>query len=242
MIVCSNRSKSERSSVATMMLTENPKRFCVSTTGDGRVSVAAVTEKGNLCTFQHKLNGPLRKPLAPSGCLKIVDSNNPTETVPIMSCQLSAEADVNSDIKLAYGSWLRLRFESMGMQYIQDNVTIKREFAIKSKAAKGKGKSKAAEETAIAQVPSNAKHLQPGSEADLHVGDSGGKGKKRKKNEVSKDDTGELPMEDRLSNLTIDVPSSAQIPDGRNLSHLLSQVISSSILSRKMICLIFLPL
>ncbi len=31
-------------------------------------------------------------------------------------------------------------------------------------------------------------------------------------------------MEDRLSNLTIDAPSTGVIPDGNNLAHFLSQV------------------
>lgn len=210
-----SRSKSERNAVATLTLTEYPRGFCVTSSGNGNVSVAAVTENGTLCTFQHKLNGPLRKPLAPTCVLKIMDTNDTSTQVPILTTYLSTD---QSDLKLVYGSWLSLRFESMELKFLQDKVTIQREFKVVSKILKNKKKQV---DEDITEVPSDAKHLHPGVEAIIKPGDS--KAKKRKKNEDSKDESGELPMEDRLSNLTIE-KSSGTIPDGNNLAHLLSQV------------------
>lgn len=187
--------------------------------------MGAVTENGNLCTFNHKLNGPLRKPLAPNCVLTVLDTDETSAQVPVLSCFLTHEDESSAEVKLAYGSWLRLRFESMGMKFLQDKVTIKREFALKTKVGKQKNKSISNIEKNITEIPSDAKHLQPGTDESSSKLLDGGKGKKRKKNVDSKEDEGELPMEDRLSNLTIDAPSSGgAIPDGNNLAHLLSQV------------------
>jgi hypothetical protein len=211
------RSKSEKSAVATLTLMEYPRHFCVGSTLDGKVTVAVVTENGTLCTFQHKLNGPLRKPLAPDCVFKITETNDSSIQIPVLTAFLTT-GEV-SLIKLVYGSWLSLRFEVMEFKFLRDTVTIKRDFNVKSKVSKNKKKNNLVEFT---EIPSDAKHLQPGSEADLKTGD--GKSKKRKKAEKDSGDSGELPMEDRLSNLTIDKPSSGIIPDGNNLAHLLSQV------------------
>ncbi|XP_021944574.1 WD repeat-containing protein 43 [Folsomia candida] len=221
-------SKSEQSAVATLMLMENPRQFCVVSPSGGKVSVSAVTENGTLCTFSHKLNGPLRKPLAPTCILTVMDAHEPTTVVPVLSCFLTNEDESSAEVKIAYGSWSKLQFDSMAVKYLQDKVTIKREFVLKSKVSKHKQKQKDTdiETDVMTEVPSDAKHLQPGSDIGL-IKPLDGKGKKRKKNQGSNKDEEELPMEDRLSNLTIDAPSSGGIPDGNNLAHLLSQGLHS---------------
>ncbi len=88
------------------MLLENPRNFCVLSTSDGKVSVAVVTESGNLCTFNHKLNGPLRKPLSPNCVLTIRDTNESSAQVPVLSCFLSNEDE--AEVKVGYGQIVQL--------------------------------------------------------------------------------------------------------------------------------------
>ena len=79
------------------------------------------------------------------------------------------------------------------------------------------------------EVPSDVKHLQPGTEEAL-VGTAKA-GKKRKKEIVNVEgDKDELPMEERLTNLTLDTPAAGTSTiRGNNLAHLLSQVRISSV-------------
>jgi len=163
----------------------------------------------------------MKKPLMPKSTLTIIDGNDESHSVPIMASFLHDE--LQSSVVVGYGNWLRLRFEQFELKYLQDEVTIKREFSAKSKKKKSEKKSKDATKTDVVEVPDDVKHLQPGTEAGSKSSDS--KGKKRKKDgETEKVEDGELPMEERLSNLTIDAPASGSIPDGSNLAHLLSQV------------------
>jgi hypothetical protein len=72
----------------------------------------------------------------------------------------------------------------------------------------------------LVEVPADVKHLQPGTEDAVLLGEKSGK--KRKQKEEEKAEDGELPMEERLTNLTI--TTSASGIRENNLAHLLSQV------------------
>ncbi len=88
----------------------------------------------------------------------------------------------------------------------------------------GKKKSKSMrEDVQVVEVPSDVKHLQPGTEGTLAGTEKSGK--KRKKELVpDKGLEDELPMEERLTNLTIEAPAASSTIRGNNLAHLLSQV------------------
>lgn len=211
-------SRNEQNSVLTLTVPEPPQRFSVANPDNGQVSVATVTQTGSLHLFKHKLNGPVKKPLLPAVTLKIQDSAN-TSQLPLLASFLAEDSN-DSDIALvaAYGNWLRLRFERFPVGNLEQETIFQREYSL----AKKKGKKSIADDTV--QVPSNVKHLQPDMPSDL-------KPKKRKHGEEVKTesvvDDGELPMEERLTNLTINTPSSGTVPNSNNLSNLLSQGLHS---------------
>jgi len=73
--------------------------------------VSVITQKGQLHLFQHKLNGPIRKPILAQSTLKITDSLDSTKIVPILATYLTPDVE-NATVLGGYGSWTNLRFES----------------------------------------------------------------------------------------------------------------------------------
>jgi len=99
--------------------------------------------------------------------------------------------------------------------------TISREFFGGSKKKKSKS---TIQEDPVVEVPSDVKHLQPGTEGTLVGTEKSGR-KRKKELAAEKLDKDELPMEERLANLTMDAPAAgASAIRGNNLAHLLSQV------------------
>lgn len=190
--------------------------------------MAATTIKGQMNLFKHKLNGPVKKPLLPSATMKVVDTSDVDKSVPLLASHIIDNGDDNLSILACYGSWLRLRFEKFAVSSLDLQTIVKREYFAQSKSGK-KNKQRSILEKDIVEIPSTVKHLQPGSES-LTAGVTDSKAKKRKKNEDlagqegPPDDDGELPMEERLTNLTIDTPASSSVPSSNNLANLLSQV------------------
>lgn len=214
------RSKTEKNAVATLSVPDNPQTFNVFSSASSIVSVSVTSHDGSLYLFQHKLNGPMKKPLMPKSTLTIAESNKDSLNVPILTSFLHDQSD--GSVIIGYGNWLRLKFELFTLKNLEGDVTIKRDFTAKKK--KSEKKSKDATKVEVVEVPNDVKHLQPGTETGSKPSD--GKGKKRKKDGQTEEkvEDAELPMEQRLSNLTIDAPASGSIPDGSNLAHLLSQV------------------
>ncbi len=225
------RSSNEKNSVLTLTVPEPPQSFSVFNSEEGHVSIASVTQKGPLHLFKHKLNGPVKKPLLPSVTLKVHDVMDANKSIPVLASFVADDgSDKESSIVAAYGSWLRLRFEKFSTTSLETETVIEREYSTQKR--KGKKQHMLMENDTV-EIPSNVKHLQPGSEslvADL-------KSKKRKKvgqgsNDTAAVDDGELPMEERLTNLTIDAPASGSVPSSSNLANLLSQVSNYYKLSR----------
>jgi hypothetical protein len=217
--------------VLTLTVPEPPQSFSVLRSDGGQVAVASVTQKGPLHLFKHKLNGPVKKPLLPSVTLKVLDSLDDSKQIPVLTSYISDE-DGADDMTLlvSYGNWLRLRFEKLKVSALDAASTIKREYS----AHKKKGKNKQAQslqDNDLVEVPNDVKHLQPGSEGLLQS-TSDSKAKKRKNvgdggEDAMAVDDGELPMEERLTNLTIEVPSGSTVPSSSKLSMLLSQGLTS---------------
>jgi len=177
--------------------------------------IGVVTDKGTLFVFHQKLNGPMKKPVIPLSTIQILDSTT-QQIIPILACFLND----HDGIILCYGSWLNLKSETFQQDDLlrQDGSTVvlQREFHEKPNKKKDK--------VARMEIPNDVKHLQPGGDCDLLV-DKTNIGKiKRKSSQDDETNQDELPMEERLSNLTVEQPSSGNIPGGRNLAHLLSQV------------------
>jgi hypothetical protein len=226
--------KSNKNAVATLALSNTPARMSViSSSVSGNVSLAVVTTDGTLNLFQQKLNGPVKKPQNPSCVFSIVDSGEKeagsSRKVPILASHLLQEVEeCENKVCVGFGSWLRLKFEKLQFRDLKDEVTLRRDFfSLQGKKLK---KKQQLEKTGKAlengdrkeEVPLTVKHLQPG----IDTSSKPEKAKKRKKDETTgeKVDEGELPMEERLSNLTLEKPGGSGIPDGNNLAHLLSQV------------------
>jgi U3 small nucleolar RNA-associated protein 5 len=131
---------------------------------------------------------------------------------------------VNVSLLAAYGNWLKLRFERFEVSTISKEHVVSREFSqLKSKKSKKSSKSQTMEEEHT-EVPNDVKHLTPGTETLHHVP---GSSKSKKQGRKEKVEEGDLPMEERLTNLTIDAPVRNELPQGENLGHLLSQGLHS---------------
>jgi len=212
-------SKSSKNSIATLGVSEVPLDFHLSTTEAGFVSVSVVTEKGCLHFFRHKLNGPVKKPMTPSNTIKIVDSMDSTKAVSVLTS--FATSDEESAILFAYGSWIKLRFERMDVSTLDNAVVLQRQFLSSKKSKSSKTNEP---QTSVVEVPMDVKHLEPGTDGAA-AATSEKMGKKRKKGKPSKEESEELPMEERLTNLTIDTPTPGLREN--NLAHLLSQGLHS---------------
>ncbi|CAL8090103.1 unnamed protein product [Orchesella dallaii] len=227
-------SQKERNSVLTLTVPEPPQSFSILNSESGHVAVATVTQKGPLHLFRHKLNGPVKKPLLPSISLKIVDSLDDNKCVPLLASHISDEADEDNLTLLAsYGSWVRLRFEKFPVSSLDSQSVVKREYSMQKKKGKNKqlGVTDSLQSPDVVEVPNDVKHLQPGLDSLAVPSDSKAKKRKKPGEEEKQDgfivDDGELPMEERLTNLTIDTPASGSVPSASNLSHLLSQGLHS---------------
>lgn len=215
----------------TLTVPEPPAMFSVcSSSKSPQVSVAVVTGKGPLHIFQHKLNGPVKKPLLPSVTLKVIDALEETSTLPILASWISDEG-----LLTAYGAnWLRLRFEKFMVSNLEVDTVIKREYATQKKKGKRNQPLHQLPDSQV-DVPVNVKHLPGGGAAGGLEGISGKKRKKPGAAEMEEGivEDGELPMEERLTNLTIEGGGGAAGAGGggalnsNNLANLLSQGLHS---------------
>lgn len=225
-----NRSVNEKNSVLTLTVPEPASNFFVHNSADGQVTVTSVTQKGPLHVFKHKLNGPVKKPILPCSTLNVVESFDSNKLVTILASYIYS--DDNDDVKLliGYGSWLRLRFEKLATHSLEKETTIKREYSLQKK---GKKTVHTIPDSDLVEIPDNVKHLQDGSEVlDEQSQSSQSKSRKRKtagedEEEPFVTDDGELPMEERITNLTIDNQPSTSVPSSSNLANLLSQGLHS---------------
>lgn len=99
---------------------------------------------------------------------------------------------------------------------MQKDCTISREFSIKSRSEE----TKYSVQKDLSQIPSDVKHLLPGTDEAGLCDEK--LGKRRRMND-GKGKNGELPMEERLSNLTLTATPGGGIREN-NLASLLSQV------------------
>ncbi|CAG7825086.1 unnamed protein product [Allacma fusca] len=210
--------------VASLAVPEPPSNVNVFTCGNGVANVAVANRKGHLHIFQQKLNGQVKKPLTPTATITVVDSNSADqEIVPVLSGHVSDQ--INVSILAAYGNWLKLRFERFEVSGVSKDHVVSREFShLKSKKSKkSSSKSQETQEEHM-EVPNDVKHLMPGTETLNQIPGSSKSKKQGGKEKVGK---GDLPMEERLTNLTIDAPVRNELPQGENLGHLLSQGLHS---------------
>lgn len=206
------RNTKQTYAVASLSIPEPAKAMRTHTAGSGEVFVSVTSKKGHLHIFKQKLNGQIKKPIMPTSTIKVIESTNSSEIRILAGCV----CDVSNPVVLAaYGDWLRLQFEKFDLATVsKENVFPRQLLQVRSK----KSKQRSITDENHAEVPNDVKHLQPGTEAVLQVP----KGKKSERKE--KVEEGDLPMEERLTNLTVDAPSRNDIPTGENLGHLLSQV------------------
>ncbi|XP_034244251.1 WD repeat-containing protein 43 [Thrips palmi] len=181
---------------------------------NGVLSLAAVTESGVVQMFSHQLNGRCPKPLKPTLTVQVAtDSARSKESVEPLSI-VSALCTLKQELKIAYGSAAFLSFENVVLNYDEKIQVLVRQSPRKPRPD--------STESSLVQVPDaeNAQFL-PQSAANAAV-----LGIKR-----SHTRTAEVPMEQRLENLSLSLARSDEkptaVPRADNLAQLMLQALQS---------------
>uniref|UniRef100_T1IMG5 Small-subunit processome Utp12 domain-containing protein n=1 Tax=Strigamia maritima TaxID=126957 RepID=T1IMG5_STRMM len=217
-----NKDSKDKGASATFALREEPVFIDITTptSRDQSLLLTAVTKSGLLQVFEHHLNGRCKEPLSPTVSITIATSDEEIpKTIPIISAQLCN--DENRNILIAYGNSVRLGFEKLPFSSSEKEICLPRrdpsKFNVTIESTKTKIKQPHVGKVKML-VPG---HMMASGPTELQ--------KKRKRDGPVYH---QLPMEERLSVLTIDqqlsVPSGSSVPRALNMSNLLEQGLRSN--------------
>ena len=211
-----SKTSSDKSAVVAMVVESEPSGPLSLLSGDdsGTLSLAAVTQSGVVQIFSHQLNGRCSKPLKPLVTLQVAINSargkESVEPLPVVSAAFSFK----KEIRIAYGVGTFLTFENVVLSFDEKLQVLVREDPRKKHV-------KSSSDTAQVKTPDtqNAQYL-PLSEVNAVVS-----GVKR-----SHKGTAEVPMEDRLENLSLSMARTddrPQLPRADNLAQLMLQALHS---------------
>ncbi|KAK3922503.1 WD repeat-containing protein 43 [Frankliniella fusca] len=212
-----NKKNSEKSALVAMVLESEPTGTVslYSEQGNGTVSLAAVTESGIVQMFNHQLNGLCRKPLKPFLSVQMATDSargkESVEPIPIVS----AVFVFKNELRIVYGTGTYLAFENVVL-----NCSEKIQVLVRRDPRRAVLESSA--DQTLVKVPDSQKaiYLQPTSSNAVV---SGTKRSHSRKTEV--------PMEERLENLSLSMARtderSSGLPRPDNLAQLMLQALIS---------------
>ncbi|KAK7580325.1 hypothetical protein V9T40_000954 [Parthenolecanium corni] len=211
----------DRSALAVFALDDALVSISVLSSSSSGLSVLASSRTGVLHLYTCTINGKKhRKPAKPKLTIQIAaeseDSKAKVEQIPIVG---SAFCDENS-AHIAYGGELILSFEKLQLKTTEKSMIIVRQDPQK--------KSVVNKEQSLNKVlpTSSCKNVQYVS-SDMVNGFSGNSSKKPQKRPNNAEKSYDVPLEQRLENLSVDIPSTSNAPTSESLVHLLLQGLKS---------------
>ncbi|KAK2586858.1 hypothetical protein KPH14_009796 [Odynerus spinipes] len=207
-----DETKNDKSSVATLAIQDEATSVSVSVNEESQVIVLATTRSGQAHIFKYQPNGR-SKPLKPTLNIAVASDANQKETIqqiPILTAKLTED----EKLLLAYGSYTNLTFEK-----ITPDFSDKMQCIIRSDNKRTKEKKEESVTKIKATVTEdNVKYLAPGSGITA-----------TKRNRTISAGS-QLPLKDRLENLSLNVETNAtgRTPTkGANMVQLLMQGLNS---------------
>ncbi|XP_067469840.1 WD repeat-containing protein 43 isoform X1 [Thunnus thynnus] len=190
----------DKNSVVSFTLTDEPQHIDLVTSNskEEAVRLAVVCKDGQLHLFEHFLNGPCKKPLAPSCTVQMSDTKDSPVPIPLLAAAL--RADIRT-VLLAYGNHLQPVMEKVEINTTDRHVCLTRDVQTSLSLSM---------ETAVSKVKTpivNAKSRVlvpglPGHQAPVKGTSQGSE--KRKKDT----DTKEMSIAERLGEIDLSTVSS----------------------------------
>ncbi|KRT82733.1 hypothetical protein AMK59_3512, partial [Oryctes borbonicus] len=199
---------SEKNAIASFLMDDVAQNISIINGSDSPTNMAALTRNGLVHIYQHILNGKCNKPLKPKTTIQIAsDTGQNVVPVPIVGAQFQKDLS----LLICHGSQMFLTFENITVNIHEKLQCLVRSDPKTLKAAKQSESIK----FRMPLVDNNVQYLTPHTSTPSAV--------KRKP-----DGSQEIPMEQRLENLTLtksDITS--KVPKMDNVAQLLVQGLHS---------------
>ncbi|XP_023649180.1 WD repeat-containing protein 43 [Paramormyrops kingsleyae] len=196
----------DKNAVLSFTLTEEPRHVDLVASDDKAVRVAVVCQDGQLHVFEHFLNGPCKKPLAPSCSVQVSSpGGRPGEDdtplpVPLLAV---AQCSGQQDLLLAYGNHLQPVVEKVTVNTAERHVCLVRDvrttLSLSIETAVSKVKTPIVNTSGKVLVPGLPGHRAPVKTAQ-------GVTEKRKQGSGTK----EMSIEERLGEIDLSTASGGQ--------------------------------
>ncbi|KAL2724285.1 WD repeat-containing protein 43-like [Vespula squamosa] len=207
-----DETKNDKCSVATLAMQDEALSVSVHVNEESQVMVLAITRSGQAHVFKYQPNGR-SKPLKPTLNIAVASDVHQKETIqqiPILMAKLIE----NEKLLLAYGSYMNLTFEK-----VTPDFSDKIQYLIRSEVKKTKERKEESVTKVKATITEdNVEYLVPGAGSTA-----------TKRNRTSSAGS-QLPLKDRLENLSLNVETNAigRTPSkGANMIQLLMQGLNS---------------
>ncbi|XP_028994586.1 WD repeat-containing protein 43 [Betta splendens] len=116
----------DKNSVVSFTLTAEPQNIDLITSNskEEAVRLAVVCKDGQLHFFEHFLNGPCKKPLAPSCTVQMCDTKDSPAPIPLLAAALGADPRT---VLLAYGNHLQPVIEKVEINTAEKRISLTRD-------------------------------------------------------------------------------------------------------------------